>query len=53
MCATGQLDPKGILGNTLVDTLLLPTAELSERNTTKKWCEEEKKESWFKARGWF
>ena len=33
--AKRKLDPKGVLGNTLIDTLLIPDAELEARAAAK------------------
>ena len=56
-----KVDPKGVLGNTLIDTLLLPDGALVESHhrllasfdAAKKASAAEKKQGWFKARGWF
>ena len=59
--AKQKMDPKGVLGNTLIDTLLLPDGALVESHhrllasfdAAKKASAAEKKQGWFKARGWF
>mmetsp|Transcript_15041 Transcript_15041/g.34487 ORF Transcript_15041/g.34487 Transcript_15041/m.34487 type:complete len:166 (-) Transcript_15041:188-685(-) len=46
--AKQKVDPKGVLGNAMIDTLLLPDAELTDMRAGKN-----KGRAWYEARGWF
>ena len=50
--AKQKMDPKGVLGNTLIDSLLLPDEELAARSQ-QSVAATAKDPSFFKARGWF
>ena len=49
-----KVDPKGVLGNSMIDTLLLPNDELAARVNKEDVAEDAtKSKGFFLARGWF